>query len=66
MQQSCTSWCEWCAGVPSSRWPSLDGAALQPILAKPEEPQPAGRADFVVSQFHGDNQDIYYETHDAR
>lgn len=43
------------AGVPRSRWPTLDGDALQSVLANPEAKQPADRPDFVVSQFHGDN-----------
>merc|ERR1711862_766289 len=43
------------AGVPRERWPTLDGAALQPVLETPAEAQPAGRPDFQVSQFHGCN-----------
>jgi len=43
------------AGVPAARWPTLDGAALQPVLADPEAEQPKQRPDFVVSQYHGSN-----------
>jgi len=45
------------AAVPQSRWPTLDGSPMQPILAEEGSPAPTAgaRPDFVVSQFHGDN-----------
>merc|ERR1712070_188566 len=48
------------AGVPKSRWPTLDGAPLQPLLEVAKQSSKPTisiqtRPDFVVSQFHGDN-----------
>eukprot|EP01047_Picozoa_sp_COSAG01_P071296 COSAG01_NODE_11028_length_2024_cov_1.436364_2_plen_384_part_00 len=59
------------AQVPRAQWPTLDGESLTPFMAVGGEqpqlssspqaalalttPPPAGRPDFVVSQFHGDN-----------
>merc|ERR550537_1377376 len=51
------------AGVPKAKWPTLDGAPMQPVLADQEQHLKDGqvwvtadeRPDFVVSQFHGDN-----------
>jgi len=43
------------AEIPQERWPTLDGSALQSVLAEPETQQPKDRPDFVVSQYHGSN-----------